>query len=85
MKYGVRFQFFLSFNITHIRGEMNSMVDRLVVFSASPTRKLLSQKTDCTFMSIYRFHFPNNEELGICFPDDESICSFLHNEPIKRK
>jgi ribonuclease HI len=31
----------LSFNITHVRKDLNSIVDRLVVFAASPTQHLL--------------------------------------------
>jgi ribonuclease HI len=34
----------LSFNITHVKRELNSMVDRLVVFAASPTQQLLPQR-----------------------------------------
>lgn len=30
----------LYFNITHVRKELNSIVDRLVVFVASPTQQL---------------------------------------------
>jgi ribonuclease HI len=44
----------LFFNITHVKRELNSMVDRLVVFAASPTQKLLQQRPDCTFQSLYR-------------------------------
>jgi ribonuclease HI len=33
----------LSFNITHIKRELNTMADRLAVFAASPTRQLLPQ------------------------------------------
>jgi ribonuclease HI len=39
----------LSFNITHVKRELNSMVDRLVVFVTSPTRQLLPKRLDCTF------------------------------------
>jgi len=75
----------LSFNITHIMRDLNSIVDRLVVFVANPTRKLLPQRLDCTFMSLYHSHFPDNVESCHVFPDGESIFSFLQNEPIKRK
>jgi ribonuclease HI len=43
----------LSFNITHIKRELNSMADKLAVFATSPTRKILPQRPDCMFMSIY--------------------------------
>jgi hypothetical protein len=36
-------------------------------------------------MSLYRPHFPDNVESWQVFPDDESICAFLQNEPLKRK
>jgi ribonuclease HI len=36
----------LYFNITHIKRELNSITDRLVVFVASPTRKLFPQRHD---------------------------------------
>jgi ribonuclease HI len=37
-----------SFNITRVKRELNSMADRLVVFSTSPTRQL-PQRPDYTF------------------------------------
>jgi hypothetical protein len=73
------------FNITHIRRELNSMDDRLVVFVANPSRKLLPQRPNCTFMSLYHPHFLNNVESWQVFPDDESICAFIQNEPLKKK
>jgi ribonuclease HI len=75
----------LSFNITHIKRELNSIVDRLVVFASCPTRQLLPQRPDCTFLSLYRPHLPNNVESWQVFPDDESICAFLQNELYKPK
>jgi hypothetical protein len=61
------------------------MVDRLVVFATNPSRQLLPQRPDCTFMSLYRPHFPNNVESWQVFPDDERICAFIQNEPLKKK
>jgi ribonuclease HI len=52
----------LSFNITHVKMELNSMDDMLVVFASSPTRQLLPQIPDCTFQSLYHPHIPNNVE-----------------------
>jgi ribonuclease HI len=52
----------LSFNITHVKRELNSMDDRLVVFPSSPNRQLLPHKPDCTFQSLYRPHIPDNIE-----------------------
>jgi ribonuclease HI len=75
----------LSFNITHVKRELNSMADRLVVFAASPTRQLLPQRPDCTFQSLYRPHIPDNVESWQVFPSDEGICAFIQNEPFKPK
>jgi ribonuclease HI len=75
----------LSFNITHVKRELNSMADRLVVFAASPTRQLLPQRPDCTFQYLYRPHIPDNVESWKVFPSDESICAFIQNEPYKPK
>jgi ribonuclease HI len=42
-----------SFNITHIKMKLSSMANRLEIFLASPTSKLLSQIHDCTFLSFF--------------------------------
>jgi ribonuclease HI len=75
----------LSFNITHVKRELNSMADRLAVFAASPTRKILPQRLDCTFQYLCRPHIPDNVESWQVFPSDESICAFIQNEPYKPK
>ena len=75
----------LSFNITHVKRELNSMADRLVVFATSPTRQLLPQRPDCTFQSLYRPHLPENVESCQVFLSDEGICAFIQNEPFKPK
>jgi hypothetical protein len=36
-------------------------------------------------MYLYRPHFPNNIEYWKFFPDEESICAFIQNEPLKKK
>jgi ribonuclease HI len=51
----------LSFNITHVKRELNAMADRLVDFAASLNRQLLSHRPDCTFQSLYRPHIPDNK------------------------
>jgi hypothetical protein len=61
----------LSFNITHVKRELNSMADMLVVFVASPNRKLLPQIPDCTFQYLYRPHIPDNVESWQVFPSDD--------------
>jgi ribonuclease HI len=75
----------LSFNITHVKRELNSMADRLFVFATSPNWKLLPQRPERTFQSLYRPHIPDNIESWQVFPSDESICAFIQNEPIKPK
>jgi hypothetical protein len=76
---------FLSFNITHIRRELNSMADRIVIFATNPTRKLMPQRPNCTLIYLCCPHFPNNVESWKFFLDDKIVCAFLQNEPIKRK
>jgi len=56
------FSNFLSFNITHVKRELNSMDDMLAVFAVSPTRQLLPQRPDCTFQYLYCPHIPDNVE-----------------------
>jgi hypothetical protein len=75
----------LSFNITHVKRELNSMDDILVVFAASPTRQLLPQRTDCTFQYLYCLHIPDNVESWQVFHSDERIYAFIQNEPCKPK
>jgi ribonuclease HI len=75
----------LSFNITHVNRELNSMADRLVVFVASPNRKLLPHIPDCTFQYLYRPQIADNIESWEVFPSDESICDFIQIEPDKPK
>jgi hypothetical protein len=75
----------LSFNITHVKRELNSMVDRLTVFAASPNRKFLPHRPNCTFQSLYHQHILDNIESWQVFPNDESICVFIQNEPFKPK
>jgi ribonuclease HI len=52
----------LSFNITHVKRELNSMADRLALFVASPNRQVLPHTPDCTFQSLYCPHIPDNIE-----------------------
>jgi ribonuclease HI len=75
----------LSFNITHVKRELNSMDDRLVVFAVSPNRQLFPHRPDCTFKPIYHQHIPDNIESRQVFPNDESICAFIQNEPLNPK
>lgn len=75
----------LSYNITHVKRELNSMVDRLFVFATSPIGQLLPQRPDCMFQYLYRPHICNNVESWKVFPSDEVIFSFIQNESFKPK
>jgi ribonuclease HI len=75
----------LSFNITHVEWELDSMADRLAVFAASPTRQILPQRPDCTFQSLYRPHILDNMESWQVFLSDEGIFAFIQNEPFNPK
>jgi hypothetical protein len=75
----------LSLNITHVKRELNSMADRLVVFAASSTRQLLPQRPDCILLSLYNPHIIDIVESWKVFPSDEGIYAFIQNEPFKPK
>jgi hypothetical protein len=75
----------LSFNITHVNRELNSMVDRLTVFPASPNQHRFPHRLDCSFQYLYRPHIHDNVESWQALPNDESICALIQDEPIKPK
>jgi ribonuclease HI len=75
----------LSFNITHVKKELNSMVDRSTVFAASPNQQPLPHKLDYSFQSLYHPHIPDNVESWKALPNDENICAFIQDEPLKPK
>jgi hypothetical protein len=61
------------------------MVDRLVVFAASPNQQILPHRPDCSFQSLYRPYIPDNVESWQALPNNERICSFIQDEPLKPK
>jgi ribonuclease HI len=73
----------LSFNITHVKKELNSMVDRLVVFATSPNQQPLPHRPNCSFQSLHCPCIPENEGSWKAIPNDESICVIIQNEPLK--
>jgi hypothetical protein len=75
----------LSFNITHVKRELNSMAYWLAIFAASPNRQLLPHRPDCTFQSLYRLHILDNIESWQVFPNKESIYDFIQSESFKPK
>jgi ribonuclease HI len=75
----------LSFNITHVKRELNLMTDRLAVFAPCPTRHILPQRLDCKFQYVYHPHILDNVESWHVFPSDEFICDFIQNKPFNPK
>jgi ribonuclease HI len=73
----------LSFNITHVKRDFNSMVGRLAIFAASPNQQLLPHMPDYPFQSLYRPYIPNNVESWQALPNNESNCDFIQYEPFK--
>jgi ribonuclease HI len=73
----------LSFNITHVKRELNSMADRLVSFAASPNQQLFPHRPDCSFQSLYRPYISGNVESWQALPNNENICAFIQDEPLK--
>jgi hypothetical protein len=73
----------LSFNITHVKKELNSIVDRLVVFGTSPTQQLLPHWPECAFQSLHRPYISENEGFWKAIPNDEIICVVIRIEPLK--
>jgi hypothetical protein len=73
----------LSFNITHVKKEMNSIANRLAVFAASHTQQLLPHWHDRAFQSLHRPYISKNEEFWKAIPNDEIICDVIQNEPLK--
>jgi hypothetical protein len=73
----------LSFNITHVKRELNSMAGRLAIFATSPKQQLLPHRHDCSFQSLYRLYIPDNVESWQALPNNESSCAFIQDESFK--
>jgi ribonuclease HI len=69
----------LSFNITHVNKELNSMDDRLVVFASSPNQQLLPHRPNCAFQPLHRPCFLKNEGYWEAIPNDGSIFTVIQN------
>jgi ribonuclease HI len=52
----------LSFNITHVKRELNSMAGRLAIFVDSPNQQLLPHRPNCYFQSLYHPDILDNVE-----------------------
>jgi hypothetical protein len=59
------------------------MVDRLVVFTASPNQQLLSHRHNCAFQSLYLPCILENGGSWKALPNDERICVVIQDEPPK--
>jgi ribonuclease HI len=73
----------LSFNITHVKKDLNSIADRLAIFAASPTQQLLPCLHDCAFQYLDRSYILDYVGYWKALPDDERICAITQDEPIK--
>jgi ribonuclease HI len=75
----------LSFNITQVKKELNSMVDRLAVFATTPNQQLLPHRPDCAFQSLHHPYIPEKEGSWKAIPNEESIFVVIQNEPLEPK
>jgi ribonuclease HI len=73
----------LSFNITHVRKELNPIADRFVAFATSPTQQLLPHWPNCAFQSLHRPYISKNEEFKKAIPNHEINYVVIQNEPLK--
>jgi ribonuclease HI len=73
----------LSFNITHVKRELNSMANRLAIFATSPNQQLLPHRPDCSFQSLCWSYIPDNVESWQALPNNENICAFIQDKPFK--
>jgi hypothetical protein len=64
----------LSFNITLFKKVLNSIVDWLAIFLASPTQQLLPHWPNYAFQSLHRPYIYENEGLWEAMTNDERIC-----------
>ena len=73
---------FLSFDISHVKRNLNAVADNLVVYAACPDKHSLIERPNCSVISLYRPHLPDNEESWQVFDHDESLQAFLTNEEV---
>jgi ribonuclease HI len=73
----------LSFNITHVKKELNSIADWLAVFVGSSNQQIFPHMPDCAFQSLYRSHIPDHVGSWKALLDNESICAIIQDEPLK--
>lgn len=71
---------FSSFDILHVKRNLNVVADNLAVYAACPDRHNLVERPDCFVISLYHPHLPDNEESWQVFDHDESLQAFLMND-----
>jgi len=71
---------FESFDISHVKRNLNVVADNLAVYADHPERYSWVEKPDCVVISLYRPHLPDNQESWQVFDHDESLQAFLTNE-----
>jgi hypothetical protein len=59
---------------------LNVIVDSLVAYAARPNRHIFQERPECSVISLYRPHIPDNEESWKVFSNDEILQDFLTNE-----
>jgi len=72
----------LSFNLTHIRRELNAVADKLAVFASSPSWQLLREWTSVEVICLYRHFVPDNKDIDFFLAEnaeDESPPSGIIN------
>lgn len=71
---------FLSFEIFHVKRNINVVVDNLTVYATRPDRDNLVERPNCSVISLYHPHLPDNQESWQVFDHDTSLQDFLTND-----
>jgi hypothetical protein len=61
---------------------LNSIVDRLSLFAASPTQQLSPHWPDCALQYLHHSYIYENEKFWKAILNNERICSIRQNEPL---
>jgi hypothetical protein len=73
----------LSFNITHVRKELNSIADQLAFFPTSPTQYLLPHWLDCDLQYLHCPYISESEEFWKAILENDNICAIIQDELLK--
>jgi hypothetical protein len=55
----------------------------LAIFATSLKQQLLPHRSDCSFQSLYFSYILGNVESWQALPNNDSVCSFIQDEPLK--